>query len=498
MSFIDNNLYNLETCGYVLAGIPALYSRYTIDKEFPFKENIRLMGRNTIGKGLYSYGSELINLSKRKTKPKVNDYNKKVDKYIKAINRKRKDFTPNMKFFLDSGGFQAIGGYLSKNQMKDFVHQYIDFLIEYKDDYDHAFILDLPAFDNQLQNTKDIYDINKYSYEKFHDLPLEIQHKIIYVYHFGLPRVNDIWYRFFKEGVADGIETDYYSIGGLVGRRPSDTVLPHVNYSLPLYNTLKYNIDKGRKYMKFHILGVGTYYLGVFFAFLKKLLKDKYDFTLDPTFDATSPIKHLGQMKVYQVFNDYDLVDNAKTFDELMQIKLSTVSISSHYNNDIDRFGNYDKMEYSRNKIIESIYWMDRHSQNVSGENIENIKIDKIYQDDGKYKKESYLPMMMYDCFIYDVLSTLSCRVLDASGLDFSKLDDFEVNKEVSNLLYKVLNNLTPNKSLEFYQRKIMKSLELFMNLDSDEKANNIINHYLHVDETSDNDSPDKQSILTF
>jgi hypothetical protein len=498
MSFRDDKVYNLDTCGYVLAGIPSLYSKYTIDEDFPFKQNIKLMGQNTIGKGLYSYGSELINLSKRKTKPKINDYNKKINKYIKQIKRKRLDFTPNMKFFLDSGGFQAIGGYLNKEQMKDFAHQYIDFLIEYKDDYDHAFILDLPAFDSQLKSTKDIYDINKYSYQLFHDLPLDIQHKLIYVYHFGLPRVNDIWYRFFQEGVADGIETDYYSIGGLVGRRPSDTNLPYINYALPLYNTLKYNIDKGRKYMKFHILGVGTYYLGVFFAFLKKLLKDKYDFVLDPTFDATSPIKHLGQMKVYQVFNDYNLLDTAESFEELMQIKLRTVSISSMYDQTIERFGEYDKMDNSRNKIIESICWMDKYSQTESGTIIEPITIDKIYDDEHKYKKESYLPMMMYDCFIYDILSTLACRILDKSGLDFSKLDDYNVNKEVSNLLYKILDNLTPNKSLELYQRKIMKSMELFMNLDSPDKANNIINHYLNVDETSNNDTRENQSILTF
>jgi hypothetical protein len=495
---INNDIYNLNNNGYVLAGVPTLYGKYTKDN-FQYKRNVELIGKNTIRKGLFSYGTELYNLSKRKTKPKINNYNEKTHKQVIKINEKKELLTPDMKLFLDSGGFQAIRGYLTKEEMKDFAHQYTEYLEQYPDDYDYAFILDLPAFDKGLKDDKDIYDLNKYSYEQFHKLPKEVQNKIIYVYHFNIPRVNNIWYRFFEEGLVDGIDTNYFSVGGLVGRTVSETILPYINYSLPLYNIVRYQmLNRNRYQAKFHVLGVGTYYLGIFFAFLQKLLKDKYNFQLDMTFDSTSPIKHLGQMRIYNVFNDYDLLDEADSLEDLLKIKMECISLASQIDDTLHRIEEYDKLGKNRQRILNSIHWMDKHAQLRLNKNIEDINIDKIYNTEGGYTKQTYLIMMMYDCYVYDIANSIANRVIEKSGINFADINNYSVRKEISDLVYKLLDNLTPNKNLNVYKKKIVKSLELFSDLNNPNKANSIIDNYLHVDESIKGNTDNQKSLMTF
>ena len=95
-----------------------------------------------------------------------------VDKMIKAIHKFRKpDFMKNASIYLDSGGFQVSMGAVNSTDVPTFIDMYYQFIEDYSNDIEHAFLLDIPpgpgtAADGTFQSYDEIYKLNKMSYER--------------------------------------------------------------------------------------------------------------------------------------------------------------------------------------------------------------------------------------------------------------------------------------------------------------------------------------------
>src|SRR4030043_292166 len=184
---------------YVCAGFETLSSiadRFIKSKNFDnhfTREDINRFFSNTCNKFLHSFGQNFRgkNNYKNYKKSEANLFSKCRDTGL---------FNESV-FFTDSGGFQASIGLLNKNEFSTLYNLYYEFLQEYPDVYDKAFILDpVPGPGCLLFDTiDDVERMNNKSYLTALSMPKELRDKIIYIHHFRTPKLWDIFTKLLVE-----------------------------------------------------------------------------------------------------------------------------------------------------------------------------------------------------------------------------------------------------------------------------------------------------------
>ena len=288
--------------GYVIAGIDtygSLLDRF--EKSTPgyiTGDNVsKFMGR-TVNKGLYSFGTGLS----YKTKKIPKNQSPRIHRDIQKI--RGWECLKNTSFYLDSGGFQVSMGAIQLPDIPIFSKIYYQHLDEFPEDYDKAFILDVPPGpgSDTFSSVREVYEANLHSYQQSAALSQSIKDKVIYIHHFRTPQIYKIWNDLlFKEDLAEGYTN--FSTGGLVAYGASDTVIPAVIYTIPLSSLVRYAKMKGLKSFNFHILG-GAHIRDVFvhqlFAYH---IKQYHGIEVNITYDSSSIFKQAFNARFVYVKN---------------------------------------------------------------------------------------------------------------------------------------------------------------------------------------------------
>ena len=169
--------------GYTVAGAETLMTiidNFIKNKKNDFedhftREDISNFFGSVCSRFLHSFGQNF------RGKKDYSTYNQKEAEL--ALKLKNSGLFQQAKIIEDSGGFQASVGLISEKETKILLEKYYQFLVDYKDVYDQAFILDIPPGPGCtiFTNFDQIYEKNLESYLTAANLPDEVRRKIIYI-----------------------------------------------------------------------------------------------------------------------------------------------------------------------------------------------------------------------------------------------------------------------------------------------------------------------------
>ena len=289
--------------GYVLAGFETLASivdmfisgrRGQYDDNFS-RDDISNFLADTCSGFLHSYGQNFPN-------------KKKYHKYsLSEANMYRKcrdmGLFNNCNFIVDSGGFQISTGRMTRKESELLLNNmYYDFLEEYHEVYDRAFILDVPPGPGCeiFHNFEDVYNLNLESYLKAKNLPDHVRKKVIYIHHFRTPKLWEIYTKIMREyDMFTAFE--HHGTGGIVANMSSDMSIPCIIYVLPLIPLLNEAIKNGRSYLNFHILGGANFRDVLFYELFKITVKKNHNIDLTISYDSSGPYKQVMHARFLNV-----------------------------------------------------------------------------------------------------------------------------------------------------------------------------------------------------
>ncbi len=234
-----------------------------------------------------------------------------IYKQLKKINRLK---LPDMKLFLDSGGYQVIVGHITENRIKEYTDVYHFIIENFLKDIDYIFSLDIntPKF-----NKEKIFKYNDYSIDSSINLIKkypELRDKQLFVVQSRFAHILEDWLQLMdKHDVAKYY--DRYSLGGLVGLKKETRV--QFNHFIPLSLWLATYVKNRRKMhtpfpanvKQIHMLGQSSRVAILSGAILEKLLG--IEITMDSSevirfapIEAKVPMLHKTDSKNFKVIGN--------------------------------------------------------------------------------------------------------------------------------------------------------------------------------------------------
>lgn len=434
----------MNKSGYICAGFETLAS--IIDR---FIKNEKNMYFDNFSRGdisnflsnicsgfLHSYGQNFTN---KKTYVK---YNENEAKLFRKCRETR--LFDNSTFIVDSGGFQASIGRINKNETRNLIDLYHNFLVDYCDVYDRAFILDLPPGPGcaLFSNFDDIYKLNLETYTRASRLPDEVRNKIIYIHHFRTPRLWNIYSKILKDNDLFN-KFNYHGTGGIVANMASDITIPCIIYIIPLIPLINQALRFKKKTLNFHILGGANFRDILFYESFKIHVKKIHNLDLNITYDSSGLFKGLMVGRYIPV---------------LLNGKITKLDLRSKNLN--LRFETYNQ---SRLQIYRQV--IDEMTDVFS---FKKIKLDNIYNDEtGTFYNDVCVYSMLYMLYMYaKVQDFLKIKAKELYKIYESNNSDEYLNKITE--ITTNLNNGKITKKQKFKSTCLNKSLEILTNLDED------------------------------
>jgi len=291
--------------GYILAGFETLagiLNNFILNTKGRFEDNFT---REDIGRFLssscsgflHSYGEHFGG------KKKWNKYSQSEAELLKKC--RGYGFFDDSNFVVDSGGFQIATGRLNREESVLLLKMYYEFLEEYHELYDRAFILDVPPGANceTITDFDDLYRWNLDSYTTAANLPDHVREKVIYVHHFRSPKLWNTFERILKEN-------DFYSrfnhfgTGGIVASMSGDASIPCIIYVLPLIPIINETLKHGKNRLDFHVLGGANFRDILFYELFKIHVMKMHNLELNITYDSAGMYKALMRGRTLQVFHE--------------------------------------------------------------------------------------------------------------------------------------------------------------------------------------------------
>lgn len=388
---------------------------------------------------------------------------KRLDKFIKKESVildycRDTDFYDNSEFILDSGGFQISIGMLDEKESNTLYNLYYNFLIENKNKYDRAFILDLPPGPGCqiFNNFKQVYDWNKKSYLESSNLPKEVRDKIIYIHHFRTPKLWEIYTK-----ILDGCDLfdkfQYYGTGGIVANMSTDLIIPCIIYVLPLIPLINRAKKCGRKVLNFHILGGASFRDILFYELFQMHVMEKHGIELNITYDSSGIFKALMIGRFIHIIRD-----------------------GSVFKTNI-RSSNLDKRHKDEDMNIIDIYRVALN-QFAEENNFKKINLDNIYDPITKtFHEDVRLYSMLYTLDNYSKIHLHFKDILsDIYELYKNKQYD-EFNREIESITRKI-NSDKITKKQKAKSSSVIRSLDMLTSLD-DNYCKYLVNKFLSKDE---------------
>ena len=448
----------MNNSGYVLAGFETLatmFDNFIAGKRGRFNDNFtrkdisNFLASTTSG-FLHSFGQDF---------PGKKKYHKYKDRegQLYQICRDMGLFD-NCTFIADSGGYQISIGRLTRTESDLLYTMYYEWLVEYKDAYQKAFILDIPPGPGCeiFHDFQDVYDKNLESYQLAQSLPDEIRKKLIYVHHFRTPQLWEIYTKIMRD--FDMFRSfEYHATGGIVANMASDMSIPCIIYILPLVPLLNEVKKAGRNYLNFHILGGANFRDVMLYELFKMVVKDKHNITLNITYDSSGLYKQV-------MFARFMYVKDYCGYIRKMNIKSNNLNHKF-----LDDLSVHDTTQMIFDDL--SNKW-----------GFKKISVDGLYDPVRKTFWE--------DVKVYSMLYTLDLyRVMQQNAQIFAERVYPMYSSGNRDLFYqecleetRLLNQGKMTKKQKIKAFSILTSLDVLANLDED-YCSYLVKHYLSKDE---------------
>jgi hypothetical protein len=457
--------------GYVLAGFETLATildnfiagrRGRFENNFTRAQVSRFLS-STVAGFLHSYGQDFPG------KKKYNKHNGREGNLYKICRDMR--VFDDCTFLADSGGFQISIGKLTRRESELLYDMYYEWLVDYKDAYDKAFILDIPPGPGCeiFHHFEDVYRWNLESYQRAKELPDDVRKKIIYVHHFRTPKLWEIYTKIMREyDMFNSFE--YHGTGGIVANMSSDMAIPCIIYVLPIIPLINEARRQGRDYLNFHILGGANFRDVLFYELFTLLIKDKHNFNINITYDSSGIYKQVMHARFIYVKN---LENNYMK----MNIKSSNLHLGGVF------------PELNVEQSMEKVFNDFARRQNFS-----EISTDGVYDPARNTFWE--------DVKVYSLLYTLDLyATIQEEMKEFAKkiypiyeCGDLESFYRHCFEATRMLNQGKLTKKQRIKSHSIPKSLDMLSSLDED-YCHYIVNKYLAKDEFTELDI--KTRVLT-
>jgi len=445
----------MEQSGYILAGFQTLagiLDNFILDTKGRFEDNFT---REDIGRFfsescsgfLHSYGEHFGG-------------KKKWDKYSQGVANLLKKcrgygFFNDSNLVVDSGGFQIATGRLTRNESSLLLIKYYEFLEEFYEVFDKAFILDVPPGANceTITDFDDLYKWNMDSYTKAANLPDHVREKVIYVHHFRSPKLWDTFDRILKEN-------DFYSrfnqfgTGGIVASMSGDASIPCIIYVLPLIPIINETLKHGRNRLDFHVLGGANFRDILFYELFKIHVMKIHNLELNITYDSAGMYKALLRGRTLQVFHE----------DSIVKLDLRSANLDSRFKNNGTVAG---KFRNSLNKTA------NRHG-------FKNLPFEEIYGET-TFHEEIKVYAMLYSIDAFSIAQE-KMRSLAENIYPMYAAGDVEFFNEHIELETRRINNDKITRKQKAKTNSIITSLDMLTNLD-EEHCKYIVKKYLSKDE---------------
>lgn len=419
------------------------------------KEDINRFFSTTCNKFLHSFGQNF------RGKNNYKNYKKsEADLFSKC--RSTGLFNKSI-FFTDSGGFQASIGLLDKKEFNTLYTLYYEFLQEYLNVYDRAFILDpVPGPGCKLFDTiDDVERMNTQSYLTALKMPQEVRDKMVYIHHFRTPK---LWNIFTKLLVENDMFSHFkhFATGGIVANQGSDTQIPCIVYTIPLIPLLNQAKKHNFKVFNFHILGGATYRDVLFYELFKKHVGEQHGIELNITYDSSGLFKGLMQARMVN-FLEGKIIRKMDIKSAILNEYVSEISVHRSENTILEKF-RFELQDLAK-----------RHEFKV-------ISVDNLYSEEtGTFPEEIRIYSMLYMLDFYarvqDILREETERIYPI----FRSGDMLLFGSELERITRNINGNKISKKQTAKTQ-SVIRSLNMLTNLDED-FCKSIVVKYLAKDE---------------
>jgi hypothetical protein len=420
-----------------------------IDNAFFKREDISNIFNNGCNKFLHSYGQNF------KGKKKYDKYSLSEAGILKEC--RGYQLFDDSTFIIDSGGFQISVGLLNEKESKTLLKIYYEFLKDYSDVYDRAFILDVPPGPGckVFETFGDVYRMNFESYNTARNLPDKVREKVIYIHHFRTPKLWDIYTDLLNhEEMFNAFK--YHATGGIVANSGSDASIPCIIYVLPLISLLNQAIKFKRKELHYHILGGATFRDVLFYELFKKLVKEEHDIDLHITYDSS------GIFKGLMIGRTIPILDG----EIIKKLDLRTDCLDKRFNKE------GVNVEVFKNRL----------NQFAKENNIKELDKKEIYNPEtGTFYNEFRIYAMLYMISLYSKVEEMFRQKADIL-YPLYKSGEMETFNRETNSITRNINAGKLSRKQKSKANSISRSLDMLKNLDED-YSHHIVNKFLSKDE---------------
>jgi hypothetical protein len=376
----------------------------------------------------------------------------------------------------DSGGFQISIGRLTRRESDLLRVMYYDWVEEYHEVFDKAFILDIPPGPGCeiFHNFDDVYKLNLESYERARNLPDEIRKKIIYIHHFRTPQLWDIYTKIMRENEMFP-EFEYHGTGGIVANMSSDMIIPCIIYVLPIIPLINEAKKYGRDYLNFHVLGGANFRDILFYELIQTAAKRFHNFNLNITYDSSGIYKQVMHARYMHITDGHG---------NIKKMNIKSDNLSNRFYGDVVK-GDTITVENMLQDVL---------NDTAVHHNFKPISVDGVYSEVTNTFHE--------DVKVYSILYTLG-NFSNIQSMLRQRVEEIFPLYEAGDTLgfyesciriTQMLNQGKLTKKQDTKAHSISKSLDMIKNLDED-YCEFLVKKYLSKDEFVDLD--ERQRPLT-
>ena len=465
--------------GYVLAGyetLATIMDNFMLGKRGRWNDNfsrddISKFLAGTCSGFLHSYGQDFFG------KKKYGKYSQKeADLYIKC---RKMGIFDNCNLIADSGGFQISIGKLTRRESKLLFQMYYEWLKDYYEVYDRAFILDIPPGPG-CEIFHDFYDVYKWNLDSYlvaRDLPDHVRKKVVYIHHFRTPKLWEIYTKIMRDNDLFSY-FEYHGTGGIVANMSGDMAIPCIIYVLPLVPLINEAIKHNRDYLNFHILGGGSFRDVFFYELFKILVKDKHGIKLNITYDSSMSWKQVMRARFIHV-------EDPEGYIRKMSVKTLDLHIQFFGKQNIGDFKEYTTIEMYE-KILNEI-------ANKYG--FKPITIDGVYSEEtNTFHEDIKVYSILYTLHLYSYIQEKMRQV----AKNIYPLYKAGEQEDFYDACFEATRHLNQGKLTKKQQTKthsISRSLDMLSNLDED-YCQYLVNKFLAKDEFVDLDETTRMITL--
>ena len=457
----------MANSGYVLAGFETLAT--IIDNFFKGKrgrwnDNFTRAQISEFLSGacsgyLHSYGQNFAN------KKKYDKYNEtEANMYKKCRDMRIFD---GCTLIADSGGFQISIGRLSRRESDLLMKMYYEWLEQYHEVLDKAFILDIPPGPGCeiFHSFDDVYKLNLDSYEKAKNLDDDLRKKIIYIHHFRTPKLWEIYTKIMRENEMFSA-FEFHGTGGIVANMSSDMSIPCIIYVLPLIPLINEAKKFGRSYLNFHILGGANFRDMFLYELFKLVVKKHHNIDLTITYDSSGIYKQVMHAR-------YIHVPDEEGYIKKLNIKSNNLTMQVHER----------KTGEKGDTVEEKLQEVLNDCANKNG--FREISVDGIYDDNtGTFHEDVKVYSLLYTLGRYSEIEEEMRRFAERVYLIYEQ-GDLEAFYTSCLEITRVLNQGKITKKQKTKTHSISRSLDMLIQLDED-YCKHLVDTFLAKDEFFD------------